>query len=90
MVNAVNCIRLGLGAWQIQVNDIKLKATARMERVCDHCKSLSNGADATECEDEVLVVFLSVPCMRVAETSRRNCLSRMILKSSLNTETREC
>ena len=28
-----------------------------MEMVCDHCKSLNNGAGTTECEDEVHVVF---------------------------------
>ena len=28
-----------------------------MERVCDHCMSLNNGAGTTECEDEYHVVF---------------------------------
>ena len=28
-----------------------------MERVCDHCRSLNNGAGTTECEDEYHVVF---------------------------------
>ena len=28
-----------------------------MERVCDHCKSLNNGAGITECEGEVHMVF---------------------------------
>ena len=27
------------------------------ERVCDHCRSLNNGAGTTECEDEYHVVF---------------------------------
>ena len=58
---AINFTRFRLGAWQIRVSDINLKSIARMERVCvilcDHCKSLNNGAGTTDCEDEVHVVF---------------------------------
>ena len=55
--DAINFIRFRLGAWQIRVNDINFKSSARVERVCDHCMSLSNGAGTTECEDEYHVVF---------------------------------
>ena len=43
--------------WQIRVNDIHFKSSSKMERVCDHCRSLNNGAGTTECEDEYHVVF---------------------------------
>ena len=49
---AVNFIRFRLGAWQIRVNDYNLKSIARMERICDHCRSPINGTGTIECEDE--------------------------------------
>ena len=54
---AIIFIRFRVGAWKIRVNDINFKSSARVERVCDHCRSLNNGAGTTECEDEYHVVF---------------------------------
>ena len=83
---AINYIRFRLGAWQIRVNDINMKSIARMERVCDHCRSLNNGAGTTECEDEYHVVF---KCPLYADC--RDKYTQLFVTDDLKkTETRKC